>query len=95
MQDDKPHVHVDDKPHAAHEAAPGSPGARARKELSIWFFCGILMLAYGLVLLVQGYIDLSHPPATVLAELHPTLKWGVLLTLFGAFYTVVYRPGKG
>jgi hypothetical protein len=31
----------------------------------------------------------------VLANLHPTLWWGVLLTLFGSFYTINFRPGKG
>jgi hypothetical protein len=66
----------------------------AGRELSIWFFCGILMLAYGLVLVVTGLVELSAPPPTVLAELHPTLWWGVLMTLFGGFYTVRFRPGK-
>jgi hypothetical protein len=63
-------------------------------EISIWFFCGILMLAYGIVLVVQGVIEIGHPPATVLANLQPTLWWGVFLTLFGGFYTIRFRPGK-
>ena len=63
-------------------------------EISIWFFCGILMLAYGLVLIVQGILDLHHPPQTILANLHPTLCWGVLLALCGGFYTARFRPGK-
>ena len=61
-------------------------------ELSIWFFCGILMLAYGLVLVVTGITEIHNPPPTVLAELQPTLWWGVLMTLFGAFYTIRFRP---
>jgi len=61
-------------------------------ELSIWFFCGILMLAYGLVLVVTGITEIGHPPATVLAELQPTLWWGVVLTVFGAFYTIRFWP---
>jgi len=64
-----------------------------RAKLSIWFFCGILMLADGLVLLGQGIFErFGHEPATVLANLQPTLWWGVLLTLFGGFYTVRFRP---
>lgn len=63
-------------------------------EISIWFFCGILMLAYGLVLVVQGVIEIGHPPPTVLANLQPTLWWGVFLTLAGGFYTIRFRPGK-
>jgi hypothetical protein len=62
-------------------------------KLSIWFFCGILMLADGLVLLCQGIFEhFGHKPATVLANLQPTLWWGVLLTLFGVFYTVRFWP---
>jgi hypothetical protein len=74
----------------------GSQGEKRqthRAKLSIWFFCGILMLADGLVLLGQGIFErLGHEPATVLANLQPTLWWGVLLTLFGGFYTVRFRP---
>jgi hypothetical protein len=69
------------------------------KEISIWFFCGILMLAYGLVLVVTGFVEFSSPPPNEillpwLQPLHPTLWWGVFLTAFGAFYTVNFRPGK-
>ena len=63
-----------------------------RPEISIWFFCGILMLAYGVVLVVTGIAEFHNPPPTVLAELRPTLWWGVLLTLFGGFYTIRFRP---
>jgi hypothetical protein len=61
-------------------------------ELSIWFFCGILMLAYGVVLIITGLMEFHHPPPTVLADLHPTLWWGLLMALFGAVYTIRYRP---
>jgi hypothetical protein len=84
-QDDKPHVHVH---------ADSVPPADTHESLSIWFFCGILMLAYGIVLVIQGIIDLSNPPHTVLSNLHPTLLWGGVLFLFGAFYTIRFRPGK-
>ncbi len=67
---------------------------KQRREISIWFFCGILMLVYGLVLVLTGLTEISHPPATVLANFHPTLWWGMLLTLFGGFYTIRFRPGK-
>lgn len=61
-------------------------------ELSIWFFCGILMLVYGLVLIVTGIMEFHHPPPTVLATLHPTLWWGLLMAVFGGFYTVRFWP---
>jgi len=63
-------------------------------EISIWFFCGILMLAYGLVLTVTGITEIHNPPHTILSNLQPTLWWGVFLTLCGGFYTIQFRPGK-
>ena len=69
------------------------------REISIWFFCGILMLAYGLVLIVTGVSEFHTPPANELLlpwlqPLHPTLWWGVLLALGGGLYTVRFRPGR-
>ncbi len=85
-EDPKPHVHV----HAPSEAVAAEPG------LSIWFFVGILTLVYGVVLIATGiYEHFGHQPATVLARLEPTFWWGVFLGLFGAFYTLKFRPGKG
>jgi hypothetical protein len=31
----------------------------------------------------------------VLHQLHPTFWWGLLLALFGAFYTLKFRPRRG
>jgi hypothetical protein len=68
-------------------------------EMSIWFFCGILMLAYGVVLVATGISEFHSPPANEillpwLQDLHPTLWWGVLLTVFGGFYSIRFRPGR-
>jgi di/tricarboxylate transporter len=67
------------------------------RALSIWFFVGILTLVYGVVLLVTGIYEFRHPlpPTIVLSELHPTFWWGLLMTIFGGFYTIRFRPGKG
>ncbi len=65
-----------------------------KEGLSIWFFCGLLTLVYGLILMGQGIYDLYHPPMTVLAELHPTLKWGALMAVVGAIYVIRFRPAK-
>jgi hypothetical protein len=68
-------------------------------ELSIWFFCGILMLAYGLVLVITGIVELHKPPPNEvllpwLESLHPTLWWGLVLSAFGGFYSIRFRPGR-
>jgi hypothetical protein len=66
-----------------------------KKSISIWFFCGVLTLTYGLVLTAQGVYELNgHAPSTVLAHLQPTLWWGLLMTVAGGGYTVKFRPGK-
>jgi hypothetical protein len=68
-------------------------------ELSIWFFCGILMLAYGIVLVVTGLMEFHHPPPNEvllpwLQPLHPSLWWGVVMTIFGGFYSFKYWPRR-
>ncbi len=66
------------------------------QSLSIWFFVGVLMLACGAIIFCEGIYEFSHPPATVLANLlHPAFWWGLLMTVFGGFYTIRFRPGKG
>jgi hypothetical protein len=65
--------------------------------LSIWFFIGILLLAYGILILGAGIYDLSNPSEhpVVLAELHAGIWWGALLTVIGVIYTLKFRPGRG
>lgn len=84
-----PHPHIGNHPHPTDAVDP-----TRRESLSIWFFCGALMLVYGLVLVPAGIYQWIHLPPTVLAELHPTFWWGVLLTLFGGFYTLRFRPRR-
>jgi len=57
------------------------------------------MLAYGLVLVITGITELHNPPPNEvllpwLEALHPTLWWGALLTAFGGFYSLRFRPGR-
>jgi len=77
--------------HHEHKADPS--------ELSIWFFCGILTLAYGLVLVLTRVTEFHAPPPNEvllpwLESLHPTLWWGMVLPVFGGFYTLRYRPRR-
>ena len=76
-------------PHTAH-VDPST-----EKRLSIWFFVGVLTLASGAIILGQGIYEFWHPGSTVLANLHPAFWWGLLMTAFGLFYTLRFRPGKG
>ena len=64
--------------------------------LSIWFFIGVLLLAYGALILGAGLYEISFPPEhpVVLFELHAGVWWGVLLLAIGAIYTIRFRPGR-
>jgi hypothetical protein len=63
--------------------------------IPVWFFVGVLLLVYGLMILISGLAEWAHPPDTVLAELHAPVWWGGLLTGLGAIYCAMFRPGKG
>ncbi len=60
--------------------------------IPVWFFVGLLLGIYGVLILVSGIVEWSHPSATVLAELHASVWWGALLTAVGGIYTAVYWP---
>jgi len=62
--------------------------------IPVWFFVGILFLVYGVLIVVSGLAEWSHPPNTVLSELHAPVWWGALLIVLGVVYCGVFRPGR-
>lgn len=68
------------------------------KSISVWFFTGVLMAFYGVVIL--GYGLLGAPPATPPYMSPETVEWvkrapvcwGVVLLVFGAAYTIKFFP---
>jgi len=60
--------------------------------ISIWFFIGVLLLIYGVLIFGAGLYGLSHPPGVVRADLHAGIWWGALLLILGSVYTVRFRP---
>jgi len=64
--------------------------------ISIWFFIGVLLLTYGIVILAAGIYNISHPPdhPIVLENLHVAVWWGAFLALIGAFYTIRFFPKR-
>ncbi|MBZ5514630.1 MAG: hypothetical protein LAN62_07260 [Acidobacteriia bacterium] len=62
--------------------------------IPVWFFVGVILLIYGVLILVTGIQELSSPPPTVLSRLHPALWWGALLVIIGAIYVYLFRPSK-
>jgi hypothetical protein len=65
-------------------------------EISIWFFIGVLLTVYGVMILGYGLWELISGTVAnvVLANLHAPVWWGATMLLLGIFYSVRFRPGK-
>ena len=59
--------------------------------LPVWFFIGIILILYGVLIFAEGLYELSHPPGTVLENLHAPLWWGVFMAVVGVVFTVKNR----
>jgi hypothetical protein len=66
----------------------------AGSRLSIWFFVGILLAFYGLIITGAGLYGLYSPPPVKLAHFHADLWWGLLLLALGVFYSYHFGPPK-
>lgn len=64
------------------------------KIIPVWFFVGVLLFVYGVMIFVSGLTELSHPPDTVLANLHAPIWWGAILIVLGGIYCLMFRPKK-
>jgi hypothetical protein len=64
--------------------------------ISIWFFIGVLLTAYGVLITASGLYELASPPAhpVVLAKLHAGIWWGAVLLVIGLVYTIRFFPRK-
>jgi len=60
--------------------------------IPVWFFVGVLFLVYGVLIFISGLAEWSHPPGTVLANLHAPVWWGALLIALGGLYVGLFRP---
>lgn len=71
--------------------------------ISIWFFIGLLLGVYGVLILGSGIYELIVPPVAeaqgaiernIMGNLHAAIWWGALLLVLGLVYAVNFRPGK-
>ena len=60
--------------------------------IPVWFFVGVLLLTYGVLIFASGVAEWQSPPPTVLAEYHAPVWWGGLMVLLGAGYVIAFRP---
>lgn len=63
---------------------------------SIWYFIGLLVLIYGVLIAGAGIADWISPPAQppTLSSLHMGVWWGVLMIVLGGAYALLFRPGR-
>jgi hypothetical protein len=75
------------------------PKLHKHHMIPVWFFVGVILLIYGLIILGTGIYEFSGPPLEALAKMpaairHPALWWGALLTIIGGVYVYLYMPKK-
>jgi hypothetical protein len=61
------------------------------RMLPVWFFIGVILILYGIMITLEGVYDLSHPPGTVLESLHPAIWWGIIMVVVGVIFTLKNR----
>ncbi len=66
------------------------------REIPIWFFIGVLLSIYGVMIFGYGLWELitGHLAHVVLARLHAPVWWGAIMLVLGLFYTLRFRPGR-
>jgi hypothetical protein len=65
--------------------------------IAIWFFIGVLLVAYGTLICGYGiyeWISSSYPAGVQMTYLHTPVWWGGLLLLIGLFYAIKFRPSR-
>ncbi len=67
-----------------------------QKPISIWYFVGVLLTVYGVLIFGTGLYNLvsGARPDTVLSGLHVDLWWGALLLALGLVYVYVFSPRR-
>ena len=62
--------------------------------IPVWFFIGVILFVYGILILATGIAEFSSLPSTVLANLHAPIWWGAILIVVGAVYVERCYPRK-
>jgi hypothetical protein len=67
--------------------------------IPVWFFVGVILLIYGIIIFCTGISERSSAPLEALKSMphwvqHPAIWWGALLTVIGGIYVYAYMPRK-
>lgn len=92
---DEAKAHVEARPAAlvgeslAAVPAPAAPGA---EPVPIWFFVGLILLTYGVIIAISGLVGSDRP--TVMGETRPAIWWGALMTVAGGVFLGIGLKGR-
>ncbi len=66
------------------------------QQISIWFFIGVLLAIYGVIILGSGIDQWMSPGEheVVLSDLHVGVWWGALLIVVGGIYSFAFAPNR-
>ena len=66
------------------------------RQIPIWFFIGVIVTFYGVVILATGIYHLFVPPPRTVAlqELHPDVWWPLVLLVVGLVFTIKHNPWR-
>lgn len=78
---------------------------KSERQIPIWFFVGVLLLIYGLIILGTGLYGLAHPsevqvrleharPDASWFFLHADIWWSGVLLAVGAYYCLRFNPRR-
>jgi uncharacterized membrane protein len=57
--------------------------------LPIWFFVGVVLSTYGVILLLTGALVPIPPNVVQVLDISPNILWGFVLLVVGVFFTVL------
>ncbi len=67
----------------------------SKKMIPVWFWVGVMMLTYGVLILGIGIYFVISPPQNYAARwTNPNLWWGITMTIVGAIFLYLGRNKK-
>jgi uncharacterized membrane protein len=57
--------------------------------LPIWFFVGVVLSTYGVILLLTGALVPIPPNVVQVLDISPNILWGFVLLVVGVFFAVL------
>lgn len=69
--------------------------SKGQPMLPVWFFVGVLLTVYGVIILITSVLPYSHAATLPFARYHAGIWGGIVLIIIGGFYTLKFWPRVG